>query len=76
MEEQMSRTYAVETSSDTYFVSADNEAMAREMMGWTFDHDGIEDREILSVTLRRRIVQDSGINYEGRGFDLKEWGND
>lgn len=47
-------TYAVETRTDTYFVSAKNKAEAREVMGWTFDHDGITDRKILSITLASR----------------------
>ncbi len=38
-ESQPDKTWAVSTSSDTYFVSARIKSEAREIMGWTFDHE-------------------------------------
>ncbi len=51
------RTWAVSTSSDTYYVSARTKTEAREIMGWTFDHDGIRDRKILNIVpIKRQVV--------------------
>ncbi len=52
------RTYALSTRSDTYFMSARSAREALEVMGWTFDHDGIEDRKILTIQrLGRREIR-------------------
>ncbi len=43
------KTWSVSTSRDTYFVSARTRSEAKEIMGWTFDHDRIRDRKILNI---------------------------